>query len=310
MTIGIAAAGPNAGGAILGALGALEPALHGAVGGFVAFAGIDAAGTVLRADVQRGGAAALIAQLAADDPMLAVERAALISSGPDRPEPLAQFVPASSAGIVTGHRFPQGHGRDGVPLGRAVLRLMENGWTVEDALNRVIADNPNSDAGLIALDAGGRLHAADTPRLVSLGDRGAATSNEGSLAVGVLHNAIAPSDGLARFMAAGVIDRMRVGEMYAVVHLHSGTPVHHAPRAGLEIGPDGVVRRVLTPDIVEPGDRPHAFGVGFRTPVWRDGTVVAQAIDDPFLVSENGYVVSIDGRAESLVRTMPTVEEA
>ena len=59
MTIGIGAAGPNAGLAVFRALAAAEAVGHGAIGGFAVFAVLTADGRVIRAETQRGGSATL-----------------------------------------------------------------------------------------------------------------------------------------------------------------------------------------------------------------------------------------------------------
>ena len=79
--------------------------------------------------------------------------AAVISSGPDRPEPLTQFRPAPTAWAVTGHRLPNQPGADGRPLNRMALDLMAEGAPPQQAIDAVLAAHPEWDAGLIALHA-------------------------------------------------------------------------------------------------------------------------------------------------------------
>ena len=80
--------------------------------------------------------------------------AAVISSGPDRPEPLTQFLAgADGLGLVTGHRLPNQPGADGRPLNRMALDLMAEGAPPQQAIDAVLAAHPEWDAGLIALHA-------------------------------------------------------------------------------------------------------------------------------------------------------------
>src|SRR5699024_9962606 len=122
MTIGIAAHGPNAGLAVARALAAVEKVATGATRGYAVFAAIDSAGRLHRAETQRGGTATLFVDAEATGVAPPAEAAAahtagLISSGPDRPAPLTQYVPAEpGAGLVTGHRLPNAAGTSGRPV--------------------------------------------------------------------------------------------------------------------------------------------------------------------------------------------------
>src|SRR3546814_14329001 len=116
MTIGIAAYGTAAGSAVLAGLDAVEAVGAGEIRGFGVFRALAPDGTTIDAETQRGGCTALRATLR-DRGLLAVAEAApvaaLISSGPDRPEPLTRFLPASRARLVTGHPPAGAEGRRG-----------------------------------------------------------------------------------------------------------------------------------------------------------------------------------------------------
>ena len=115
MTIGIAVHGPQAARAALAGLEAVEAVGRGAIGGFVSLSVITPGRKLIDLGVQRGGAQAMLAQpgmAQTDGARLAV----LMSSGPDRPEPLSQFTPCDpAAGLITGHRLPNMPGPDGIP---------------------------------------------------------------------------------------------------------------------------------------------------------------------------------------------------
>src|SRR5690606_41564886 len=116
MTIGIAASGPRAGAAVRAAVLGAELLGRGAIGGFAVFAVLDGQGRYRHCETQRGGIGALDIPPA----WLEARAAAVISSGPDRPEPLVQFLPgASGLGLVTGHRLPDRPGAVGVALNQA-----------------------------------------------------------------------------------------------------------------------------------------------------------------------------------------------
>ena len=295
MTIGIAASGPGAGRAILDALAGVEPALWGAIGGFVSAVAIGADGRVHRACIQRGGARALLARDVAA-PLLDAPLAGLMSSGPDRPEPLAQFVPAEGGvGLVTGHRFPHEPGADGVPLGEAALALMRAGASAREAVERTVALNPGADAGLIALGLDGAPHPGDTALARTLPDAGSAVVGRGGAQVAVLLNAIHPAAGLAAFVAQCVAERLAPPAVAGTLLLRRGTPVLDGPERSIRVDALGVVEAVLVPGaMVTP--RPRSQGIGYRARVLRSGAAVGQLLDDPFLIVERGAVVSADGQ--------------
>src|SRR5690606_22937806 len=127
MTIGIAAHGPNAGLAVMRALAAVEAVGRGAIGGFVSFVALTEKGGAEWRSVQSGGSAALFGagQHSMPSVLARARNAAVMSSGPNRPEPLCQFTPAlEHVGLVTGHRMPNTIGVNGINLADEVLVLM------------------------------------------------------------------------------------------------------------------------------------------------------------------------------------------
>ena len=121
MTIGVAAAGAQAGAAVFDAVLGAELLGRGAIGGFVVFAVLDEQGRLQYRTTQRGGVTALDLPASWRDARVA----AVISSGPDRPEPDAipgrrrrpgpghRPPPAESAGRRWSPAEPDGAGPDG-----------------------------------------------------------------------------------------------------------------------------------------------------------------------------------------------------
>src|SRR3546814_7427510 len=124
---------------IFRALSAVGRVGRGDIGGFASFVAISGAGGLLTADTQRGGTATLFGAKGTPPPAFASARlVALISSGPDRPEPLMQFTPADAAvGMVSGHRLPNTPGVDGRPLNLAVLARLQQGETPDRKSTRL-----------------------------------------------------------------------------------------------------------------------------------------------------------------------------
>ncbi len=302
MTIGIAAYGPDAGRAVLRALAAVEAVGRGAVRGFVSFVVLTAVGDVRRFDTQRGGGGALFpGGLAAMPAAVAQARVAgLMSSGPDRPEPLSQFTPAlASVGLVTGHRMPNTVGVNGMLLNEEVLDLMRGGASPEEAIGLVIAANPSVDAGIIALSAAGAVHAADTPRVQRRGDVGRALlrSANGEAVVAVLHNSIRPLRPLASLAAEVALDEMVPDDRPdAWITFRSGAPVTSGRVNGVDVAEDGSVRAIIVDDEKFLGGR-WSLGMGYEAHVLRGRRTVATMLYEPYMVVENGRLRLIDGES-------------
>lgn len=293
MTIGIAAAGPGAASAILEALRTVETIGRGAIGGFVSLAAVDN-GRVERAEVQNGGALALFAKRPPD--WLARARCAvLMSSGPNRPAPLSQFTPGAPAiGFVTGHRFPNSPDERGRPLNLAVLELMAQGLDPQAAVDRVAEENPQADAGLLAITPSGQVGLRDCTYLEQFADRGHARLASPQGAVAVTHNAIAPHRGLALVAAEVALTVLHApaAEQMQIV-LRAGVPLRHGQRNAVEIDDSGhVVSLTVTNPQLLTGTR--SFGLGYRAAVTgaRAGYYLQY---EPYMVSCDGILQSIDG---------------
>ena len=313
VTIGIAAFGERAGLAVLEGLRAAEAVGRGALHGFVSLVAIGTDGRLFRADIQDGGSAALLAgsrlagsrlagsRLAGSslaDEIVNATRAGLMSSGPNRPEPLSQFTPADPAiGLVTGHRFPNAPGTGGRPLNLEILELLRQGYEPAAALSQVIAANPQADAGFIALSGSGRLHAGNTPYLSGFGDAGQAVgyAPDGTAGVAVLHNAIRPHRALA-----GLVVEVAL----AVMHREPGTEAAILMKAGLPliVGGDNAIEvddaceaRWIT--IRDPRHLSGiwSLGLGYHTPIRRGGQNLGYALYEPYLRAEDGKIATIDG---------------
>lgn len=298
MTIGIAASGPRAGAAILRALEVAETVGTGAIGGFVSFVAIGDGGVLHRAETQSGGTTKLFGSAGMPDSIANATVAGLMSSGPNRPVPLSQFTPADGRiGLVTGHRMPNTVGASGHNLNEEVLALMAAGATAREAVERVVADNPLVDAGLIALSRSGDLFAADTALVERLSDAGGATLVEGgSGKVAVLHNAIRPYRSLALLVAETALGLMAPPALPdGQLLLAQGVPVVAARHDALIVDDD---LRVVALEVRDARflDGRWSVGFGAAARVVRNGTVIAHATTEPYLVVDSGVIQSIDGQ--------------
>jgi len=278
MTIGIAASGPRAGAAVRAAVLGAELLGRGAIGGFAVFAVLDGQGRYCHCETQRGGIGAL------DIPgaWLEADAAAVISSGPDRPEPLAQFLPgASGIGLVTGHRLPNRPGADGVPLNEAVLARLAKGQHPQQAVDAVLADCAQADAGLIALCAEGRLGWGNSARVAARPDAGQGQRGEAGARLALLHNSIHAdlqgetlADALAELAWAELADRTA---RWRFLTLAQPLPVRPAARDRVHIDADGVIVALESADPHLPTLERRGTAVYLGAEVWRDRSLAGHA---------------------------------
>lgn len=306
MTIGIAAHGPDAGRAVLRALAAVEAVGRGAIRGFVSFVAVMADGGVIRYETQRGGSAALFPDGLDTMPLSVAQArvAGLMSSGPDRPEPLSQFTPAhADVGLVTGHRMPNTIGANGINLNDEVLERMRAGASPEEAVEHVIAANPTIDAGIIALSLSGAIYAADTPHVQRRGDAGRALlrSVKGDAVVAVLHNAIRPVRPLASLAAEVALDDMIPDDRPdGWITFRSGVPLVPGAANAVMVADDGRVTAIVLEDRKFLEEH-WSLGMGYETPVIAERQSTAAMLYEPYMVVENGRLRQIDGQSELVV---------
>ncbi|MEQ8396307.1 hypothetical protein [Thalassobaculum sp.] len=306
MTIGIAAFGPSAGEAVLAGLGTVESVGVGEIRGFGVFAALCPDGTLVRARTQRGGGSVMLADLGRQGVLSQAEAAtvaAVISSGPDRPEPLDQFLPGSPAGLVTGHRLPNTPGADGVPLNLAVLQRIGAGEAPVAAVQAVIDANPEVDAGLIAVSKGA-LSLGETRRVERRNDRGQARLDirDGTAGVAVLHNAIQPFEGLA-LLAAGAARAVLEAALplLARFRIEPGITLEAANADGVWLTADGRVERVAS---ANPG-HPHYQGwtssaIYLGTPVYQHGHRIGVTVGEARCRLDRGRVAEVDPERSSV----------
>lgn len=310
MTIGIAVTGRCAGLAAFEALRAVERVSRGAIGGFVSFVVIGAEGSLLRAETQRGGTRTLFTAGettgVCPPPAFAEARyAALMSSGPDRPDPLAQFTPGDAkAGLVTGHRLPNMPGVDGTPLNQAVLRRLAGGSPPAQAVEAELARNPEADAGLIALNLDGAIHLANSAFVARRPDLGSALlqDRDSGGAVAVLHNAIHPHGGLAMLAACAALDRIGpLDRCDFEVELEAGLTLELADENCLHLDAGRRVERLTVTQQGWLGRHCQGAAVNFAAAVRRDGVLIGSTTSEPYCVAEDGRLLSISGQSRASI---------
>lgn len=312
MTIGILAVGPNAGLAVFQSLAAAEKVASGAIGGFAAFAAIVAEGDLVRAETQRGGTTTLFTEGertgVGPPPAIAAARlAAVMSSGPDRPAPLSQFVAGEAGvGLVTGHRLPNAAGRGGRAVNLQVLANLAGGMSAREAVERAIAENQEADAGIIACDLAGGVHALNSRRVAARPDLGHARRTDRSGAVvEVLHNAIRPVASLASLVCDIAMNVMVPADRpVGSVVVRAGTPIR-AGDANRVVMAAGEVQAVETTDPTVLAGRCNCAAVYLGAEVVDDGHLLGFTIMEPNAVVADGRIVSLSGQATVAIGYRP-----
>ncbi|MDH3660362.1 MAG: hypothetical protein OEU92_10070 [Alphaproteobacteria bacterium] len=317
MTIGIGVMGPKAGLAAFQALAAVERVGRGAIGGFVSFVAITADGELLRAETQRGGTSTLFTdgERTGVPPPAAIAnapKAGLMSSGPDRPAPLSQFTPgAAGVGIVTGHRLPNMPGADGVPLNQAILARMQAGEPAGPAARTILDENPEADAGIIALGIDGASFVGNTAHVARRGDLGQAVLHEPAIGatIAVVHNAIHPHRALADLAAAIALDVMApMDRLDFRIRVSAGTPLELGGDNVVHVDREGTAQRITVTQKSWLGPSRDGAVIDFAAAVRQGDRLIGHTIAEPYCVAERGRLISLSGGDHAMIGVRATGE--
>jgi hypothetical protein len=305
MTIGIAAYGPNAGLAVFHALEVVERFASGAIGGFAAFAAIGSDGVLYRAETQRGGTRTLFVEgettgLPPTGVIAEANAAALMSSGPDRPAPLSDYVPGDvRAGLVTGHRLPNAAGFGGCAVNLEVLDRLRAGHDARSAVDDVLDADPACDAGLIAVDLSGGVYGRNSARVDRRPDLGRARceDRESGAVIVVLHNAITPIASALVAAQIGLAVMVPPPIADGFVRLRSGVPVTGGTGNRVHVDAEGNATRIETTDARVVNGRHNCAVIYLGAEVVCGGVVLGLTLFEPNCVVEDGRIVSLNGSA-------------
>lgn len=305
MTIALAAFGTNAGKAVYCGLLAAEILGRGAIGGFVVSSILDGQGAHHQLTCQDGGITALDGVMDHQS----AKCAAVISSGPNRPEPLSQFLAGRSGlGLVTGHRLPSRAGDDGQPVNLAVLELMAAGIPTSDAIDAIFRDNPELDAGLIAVQSGGPLVSGNSARVSRRNDVLSATRQESAHGYALLCNSIYTArEVLLEAVVGAIMWENLTGECTAffISEFVETVPIQPGDADRIDLDPKN---RVIGIQIAEPTigtttTRTTVIHAG--APVWQDGRCIGTCISEVFAA-----VTGANARAGTQFQSRFIVERA
>lgn len=307
MTIALAAYGPNAGKAVHEGLLADEVLGRGEIGGFAVFSVLDALGAHQQFACRSGG----IVQLDDIPSYHAAQCSAVISSGPNRPEPLSHFlVGQSGVGIVTGHRLPNRKGADGVSVNCAVMALMAKGIPVGDAVTKVLGDNPEIDAGLIAVKPGGPIALANTARVNRRPDVLQVMHQTDGYGYAMLCNSIYTARDITLGVTIGAIMQgVLSGEEvpFLVADFFGAVPILSAGRDQIELDLDNRVTSIQTAEpAIAPRTTPTTV-IHSGAPVWQNVEYVGTSKSDVLaVVTGNKALVEVQQQGKFIVeRTKP-----
>lgn len=299
MTICIAAHGRCAGRAVVKALAAVECASSGAIGGFVSAVSLDDS-RCIRAETQVGGSA----YLEYEQSRTLFEEAGiagLISSGPNRPSPLAEFLPAiPGIGLVTGHRSPSCLGDSGEPLNLQVLQGLQSGLSCHESVDAIVDANPDADAGFIAMSSDGVGYAANTSEVLKRPDVGIAELNRNGTSVLVMHNAISPVCPMAELAAQVAMDTLcPTFSDVNMARLQQGCEVIEGPENAIHIDDDSQVLRITVAMSFPCHEREQkvVLNLGYQPRVYMNNRRVGVLIYEPYLLTSNGRLISADGQS-------------
>jgi len=313
MTITIGAFGPNCAQAVLKGLRAAESIATGSIGGFAAFAAITDTRDVFRSETNRGGSRTLFVegeQTGVDVPEAAQRStmAALISSGPDRLFPAAYIAVDSAVGIVTGHRLPNTLSVQKKPLNQETLDLMSAGKSVYDAVNITLDQNPEADAGIMALHLRGNIYSRNSERVRRRPDTGFARLSDTDMTavVEVLHNSIRPRRGLAKAVTEIVLERMIVSEKTTGrIEVKKGVPIRFGRNHKVLINQQGLAAEIISTDPLLTQGEHNCVAIQLGCEVWQEGRCIGKTLIEANTIVRNGSVISFNGMDRFIVTFAP-----
>jgi hypothetical protein len=288
MTIGVAANGQNAGAAVRAAVLGAELLGRGAIGGFAVFAILDEHGRVRHRVTQRGG----IEAVNLPESWLTAQYAAAISSGPDRPEPLEQFLPGlDNIGLVTGHRLPNTPGVNDIPLNQAVLARLATGEMPQEAVKAVLCEFPEADAGIIAMNASGQIGLGNSARVMRRSDCGRAERTSEGSGVALLHNSIFSQGSLAERLISLAWSCL-TGEATntRMLFLRDTVPVHRSTNDRVHVRGDGTIAAVESANLRLQSANRWTTAIYLGSEVWQEGQLIGHAITELFTETSPGWL--------------------
>ena len=298
MTIGVVLRGPSAGAALVQSLASLENVALGSIGGFVSLVVLTKGKQPQFYQIQNGGVSALFAtngNKILPDSLVESDRAALISSGPNRPEPLNRFLAWDDAGnLVSGHRFPHTYSASGFPLNQVALNLIQNNGCAENQLKDLMKQNDHLDAGLVAMDVAGTLFQGDTARVRARGDTASAAVQTDDYAFSITLNSIRPAN-LIALMLAEKLKHSMSADTRPVLSIDTDAKICAADTKAVIINDLSNVIAINTPEQCWFTGSTEGALMETGTHIIKNGICVGRMQDEPYVIANNGQLISLSG---------------
>jgi len=257
MAFGMVAFGNKAGEAIFRGLEYAEKISWNCIGGFTVLAYLDKNGKFKSFETQRGGTRTLFTEgeetgVNPPEELSNSRIAGLIAGGPDRLEPLTQFLAyKDNVGIITGHRIPTYNSVNNKPINQEVLSHIEKGLTANEAIDKVFDENPECDTGLLSIDMKGNIGMRNSEKVLrNIESIGYAKRSNTENRIEVLLNEIFPHQETAELAAETGFSIMNFKEEENIeITVRAGTKVNHGKEDIVKVDNNLIAKEIYTTDI-------------------------------------------------------------
>lgn len=308
-TIAIVAAGENAGLAVFLALPEAEKVARGSIGGVAGMDVMLSDGTICSyQNFGRGGTSTLFVEgeetgVLPPSRIASAPVAAIVSTGPRRPydlgvDPCDQEFETGrdGVGIVVGHRIPDAVGRDGEPVNAHVMRLMAEGLSPSEAIDRVMGANPSVDAGLIAVSDDGAIAMGNSALVNTRSDYAHARGEDrrAGAVVQTIMNEIHPPQAVAQLVVNVALETMtRSQQPDLTIVIPSGVRVEPGRSNRVEVDADLVATKILVDREEHVMGQRWAVVPYLHSPVFQNGDLIGYTINEPLTELLDGVIKSL-----------------
>jgi hypothetical protein len=176
---------------------------------------------------------------------------------------------------------------------------MRNGASVQDAVDNVLSENLEADAGFIAVDHRGGMYSRNSDRVARRPDIGHARLSDArsGAVVEVLHNAIRPRAVLAPVAAAVALEAMLGTEPPAGwATVHAGTKVVLGPMNALRCDENLIATECVTTDPLIVHGHHVCAAIYLHSVVYRGEQRIGVTTVEPITTVENGRITQLSGQ--------------
>lgn len=244
--------------------------------------------------------------------------AGLVSTGPRGPWSGSYDGPhpwyGDAVGFVIGHRLPDAEGASGLPVDHETFKLMQEGLSAREAVDRVMSANPRVDAGLIAVDADGAVAMHNSELVDERPDYGRARGEDPSsgAVVETIFNEIHPPQAVAQVVVNKALEVMTGSrEPDFQITLRAGLVVEQGSENVVEVNEQFEAVRVTTTEAEYLIGEKEAVIPYILSRVMQDGRTIGYTINEPLTELEDGRIeeLSTQNEVKLWVKVHPRVCE-